>query len=649
MADYGVGNRGTLRVTDDGSVVRFYVLCSDPQTFVGSYRWYGTVNGVGVGGTISLPRGFGIRELGAWSVGYTQYVTIGQQATGTSGLGGAASFNTYIFRPTVPSPPTSVGVDQITATSARYRFSGNSNGGSGILEWQAQTATNSAFSANVQTVGSNGTTTFTGLLPGNTYYFRSRGRNAVGWSGWSNTISAYVGLPAPTLTGWSQNSSGGLVATWSAPSTTTGLTGYRLQVARDANFTTGVQNIDVGNVLTATATGLAGGRIYYARVAARTAGGVNAYSSSRNTMLVLAAGDLNGWTRVGTKPAAISYYTAEGLRRGVAGNVQALWLESLSTAATSLAADTFGIQRTFTGLKVGKAYRFEASAVLDGTPLAKKYRIRVLTEGDAAPVTVTMLPTSLGYVEFVADATSVTVQLLLAEAVTVPANSEAVEAVAFTGMKLLELATDYPQRLRETVYESNLANHFDLACNSVGASWNVGKDGVTRFVLPGTALPVSAVFTDEDEEDALHYTDIQAAYDTRGMFNRMDVTNYGVDASRVNEENDELIVESAASITKYGVRSTRLETNLHSQPPYGDSLNNRLSTLLDANDDPNLLISQLTWNAQEDMAMARALEVGQRIKVRYRGVEQDSQIVALQGGLTPERWMVTIDLAKVGA
>ena len=45
--------------------------------------------------------------------------------------------------------------------SARYRFSGNSNNGSAITGWEAQIATNAAFTTGVQTVASSGTTTFT--------------------------------------------------------------------------------------------------------------------------------------------------------------------------------------------------------------------------------------------------------------------------------------------------------------------------------------------------------------------------------------------------------------------------------------------------------------------------------------------------------
>lgn len=182
------------------------------------------------------------------------------------GSGTASGSLTLSRIPKPPAAPTPVGIDEVTSSSFRYRFSGNSNNGAAILEWQAQLATNADFTTGVQTVTSNGTTTFSSLPAGVTYWVRSRGRNSRGWGAWSSSLSVKVGLPAPTLTSWTQNASGGLVAAWTAPSATNGLTGYRLQIARDAGFTTGVRNIDIGNVLTRTVTGLAGGRIYYARV-----------------------------------------------------------------------------------------------------------------------------------------------------------------------------------------------------------------------------------------------------------------------------------------------------------------------------------------------------------------------------------------------
>ncbi len=91
---------------------------------------------------------------------------------------------------TTPGAPIPIGLDQATITSLRYRFSGTTDGGTPVREWQAQIASNGAFTQNVQTVGSNGTTVFSGLSGGTTYYARSRGRNDVGWGAWSSTISA---------------------------------------------------------------------------------------------------------------------------------------------------------------------------------------------------------------------------------------------------------------------------------------------------------------------------------------------------------------------------------------------------------------------------------------------------------------------------
>lgn len=92
--------------------------------------------------------------------------------------------------PKPPAAPTPIGFDQIMPTSMRYRFSANSDNGAAVEEWQAQIATNSAFTTGVQTVSSSGTTTFTNLTPATTYYARSRGRNVAGWGAWSLTLSA---------------------------------------------------------------------------------------------------------------------------------------------------------------------------------------------------------------------------------------------------------------------------------------------------------------------------------------------------------------------------------------------------------------------------------------------------------------------------
>lgn len=175
----------------------------------------GVVNGVGEFGRVSahpfLPSGstgwrhgpyvHNVPMSGETTFGLTMQLRYGNVNTDHGGS---------IWIPWAPQAPSPVGVDQIMPTSARYRFSGNGANGSGITGWQAQIALNSAFNAGVQTISSDGTAIFTGLMPSTTYYFRSRGLNGVGWGAWSSAISAltasgaYVSLngawvPTPLL------------------------------------------------------------------------------------------------------------------------------------------------------------------------------------------------------------------------------------------------------------------------------------------------------------------------------------------------------------------------------------------------------------------------------------------------------------------
>lgn len=147
----------------------------------------------------------GADQDGSWTYDFRGSTTIGI-ATRSRGVGygsflveawvnmdsgfGQAYAAEWVNIFTTPGAPIPIGLDQATITSLRYRFSGTTDGGTPVREWQAQIASNGDFTQNVQTVGSNGTTVFTGLSGGTTYYARSRGRNDVGWGAWSSTISA---------------------------------------------------------------------------------------------------------------------------------------------------------------------------------------------------------------------------------------------------------------------------------------------------------------------------------------------------------------------------------------------------------------------------------------------------------------------------
>lgn len=164
--------------------------------------WSASIGGVNYSGTFTLPSGWGSpRILASGSTwhghdanGYrpgfpsSAYITTNHTNIGSGGSGDAWVDAPRI--PQLPPAPSSIGLDEIQPTSMRYRFSSNGDGGSAVDAWEAQIATNPSFTTGVQTVGSGGTTTFTGLTPATTYYARSRGHNVRGWSGYSNTVSA---------------------------------------------------------------------------------------------------------------------------------------------------------------------------------------------------------------------------------------------------------------------------------------------------------------------------------------------------------------------------------------------------------------------------------------------------------------------------
>jgi titin len=404
MADWGVGNRGTLRITDDGSTVRFYVLCSDPATYVGSYNWGGTVNGVGVGGTVTLNKGFGSRLLGAWGVGYTQNVGISQSATGTSGLGGAAGpFWVTIYRATVPGAPIGRALDQIGATSIRYRFEGTTDGGSPIREWQIGYGTSSGSPQS--TVGSNGTTVVGGLANHTTYYFWSRGRNDVGWGPWSNRLSAAtLGHPTapgtPTVTP-STNVTGRVTLNWTPPATTGagGIVGYNI-------FRDNVQvATTTGTATTYTDDGLTPYTSYAYTIAAR-----NNYSTS-----VGGTGPKGGaGAGIAPGPPSAPINLSGVSSTTVPGQVQLTWQAPANTGAGGITGYTIrladdtpigattgtGLTYTASGLTPGVAYTFKvaarnALADAEGSLSAWSNQVVVTPIGEpGAPTNVTVTPST---------------------------------------------------------------------------------------------------------------------------------------------------------------------------------------------------------------------------------------------------------------
>lgn len=148
--------------------------------------------------------------------------------------------------PPAPSPLPGT-PDQITATTMRYMFSSNGDGGSPMVRFEYQYSTSPTFASGNSAIlsqGFSGIAPITGLTPLTTYYFRSRAVNGIGNSAWS-TITSGTTLAAtapgmlvtPTLDGLSAN------VALTPPPDMPNPTKYRLE--RRVQGTTTVTGIDV--------------------------------------------------------------------------------------------------------------------------------------------------------------------------------------------------------------------------------------------------------------------------------------------------------------------------------------------------------------------------------------------------------------------
>ena len=238
-------------------------------------------------------------------------------SSGTSGYSNSKSLTT------VCSAPVSSAATSVTQSSfnANWSASGSATG------YYLDVATNSSFSSKVtgydnKDVGNVTTYNVTGLNSGTTYYYRVRSYNSNGSSGNSSTQSLTTLPSTPVATSSTMVHQTSFTSNWNS---TTGATGYRLDVATDngfTNFVTGYNNLDVSNVTTYSVnSNLSANTTYYYRVRAYNGTGTSGNSNTVNLTTAPSppttqAGSIL-FSNVGTTKMKIDWTTGNGINRVV--------------------------------------------------------------------------------------------------------------------------------------------------------------------------------------------------------------------------------------------------------------------------------------------------------------------------------------------
>jgi hypothetical protein len=415
---------------------------------------------------------------------------------------------------------------------------------------------------------------------GSFYFGRESGTGSVDSYGTSfgqlsGSVEYYEVPTAPTAVTVTQAALENAVnVAWSAPSSDGGsaVKSYTIQWSYTADFATST-TISTGSSSTSyKITGLAYGSVVYVKVAAvnipaEQAATTSVLSSSASGYITPPDLPLNGWANFGSH----GHSTFEIEHTSIPALIPETGIQrkATSTSATgTYATGNYGIEKTYTGLTIGRQYILSGKAILLTAAVPGNiYRFAVngIGNGTSVTLTSTTVGATIPSYTFTASATSHTVQIELAE--TVSAIVGVMEHVAFYDYALTRVATDLTYRVQDNALEASLADHFDLATQSVGAYWWVDRFNETKFTQDFDYTLPLATFSDVTGAGNLYYTDISTSFDTSTVINQVTLNNDGVrpvtyGAALKDSYQTTWTENDTASIANWGARRYDLQTNL---------------------------------------------------------------------------------------
>lgn len=391
--------------------------------------------------------------------------------------------------------------------------------------------------------------------------------------------------------------------------------------------------------------------------------------------------DFDGWTRFGGLAAnsQVDVWSPQigvgynGLMYGTSVVISYNWATPFPVAA-----NTYGLKRTITGLTIGKTYRLNArgrfmayddtGAVISGaTKHVDQYQLGVIGIGYGSNGNITndyagdLPPGTTAYdlpeYEFVATSTSHEIAIRMSEAISrthVGGGLQQFELFReiWESITVTEDAGASDYQLRSLKYESSLRNHFNVACDSIGAFWWVDANNVIRFKADLDNEGIKEIFTDkaaQRDDGALSYIDIDQRLSTRDVANDIAIINHGIKDDPENP--GETLVDDQTtqktgriSVLSYGAKAASIDISLKDDGGYVGSVDNRGQVLLDEYRNPKERIYQITWNVQEDTSHLGLVDLYDQVMIYHDDRHQQSRVTGIKHRITPTRMITTYDV-----
>lgn len=320
-------------------------------------------------------------------------------------------------------------------------------------------------------------------------------------------------------------------------------------------------------------------------------------------------------------------------------------------AVRTFPAGSLGVRRTLTNLVPGKSYGFTAYVsgnALVGADENHWYRASIVGGAFGNEVLGDWAGNPLPMVVFTATSTTHTFQIANSRDIVFGQNVGYL--ARFWDIRVYEVGIVDDYLLQDVAYESNLSNHYDLACDSVGARWWVDRNNVVQFRRSPEATGIVAEFTDDRKAGALEYTDIDTSFDTRNVVNTLTLRQHG---AKLNEEGQPVTDDYSALVVEpfsaeaWGRREASLDTCLWLGFEHELDLETRAAEIFTDRGNPSYRVRHIRWNAQEDPELASTLDIYDRVKVLYRGEIHVGRIISLKHAVSQTRWMMDIFLTDV--